>query len=264
MSRRLSNEGSSPLARGLHREVIYTARTAGIIPARAGFTPPPARSSTASTDHPRSRGVYPASVPLHTVGGGSSPLARGLRAAGGGRRGRRRIIPARAGFTRAWGLPASLKDGSSPLARGLPRRDFHDRLLRRIIPARAGFTPWRVKGEERRRDHPRSRGVYRRRPAGQPTCPGSSPLARGLPGRRRWPAPGSGIIPARAGFTCSSPRRRSRRRDHPRSRGVYTLVRWIVGNAAGSSPLARGLRGRPLLRPSGVRIIPARAGFTAQ
>ena len=154
--------------------------------------------------------------------------------------------------------------GSSPLARGLLRGGSRARSAAGIIPARAGFTVGVRLVNRLARDHPRSRGVYRGGGDGPLQVRGSSPLARGLPNVIEKRAADQGIIPARAGFTCSSPRRRSRRRDHPRSRGVYTLVRWIVGNAAGSSPLARGLRGRPLLRPSGVRIIPARAGFTAQ
>ena len=155
-------------------------RSAGIIPARAGFTPRARRHPGGRADHPRSRGVYETTGALPAATGGSSPLARGLRRPES--RGRRRagIIPARAGFTcarppsrgSAWDHPRSrgvyvhcgravrATSGSSPLARGLPppfaRRIAHAG----IIPARAGFTrgppgPGRVEG-----DHPRSRGVY--------------------------------------------------------------------------------------------------------
>ena len=172
---------------------------------------------------------------------GSSPLARGLlprRRAGP--RGRR-IIPARAGFTppmasgRSWRRdhPRSrgvyhthysrslLGPGSSPLARGL---QWHRRLptsTQWIIPARAGFTRPGHSQRDRRADHPRSRGVYSRPDLDVAVPGGSSPLARGL---RRWSRTlinRSGIIPARAGFTCTAPHRRSRGKDHPRSRGVY-------------------------------------------
>ena len=91
---------------------------------------------------------------------------------------------------------------------------------------------------------------------------GSSPLARGLrdPGRRRG---GLGrIIPARAGFTANINVSTWAAADHPRSRGVYLLIRSHARCLSGSSPLARGLpapRAR-LGGPSG--IIPARAGFT--
>ena len=70
-----------------------------IIPARAGFTRPGRRRSRGHPDHPRSRGVYAAE--LRQLGGrrGSSPLARGLRSSCRRAGRRRRIIPARAGFT---------------------------------------------------------------------------------------------------------------------------------------------------------------------
>ena len=70
------------------------------------------------------------------------------------------------------------------------------------------------------------------------------------------------IIPARAGFTSGPAAATWRRRDHPRSRGVYGL--YIIGArpGGGSSPLARGLQDPSSLFPLYIRIIPARAGFT--
>ena len=50
--------GSSPLARGLLCVCLGVGVSAGIIPARAGFTPIPKRTTSPSWDHPRSRGVY--------------------------------------------------------------------------------------------------------------------------------------------------------------------------------------------------------------
>ena len=50
--------------------------------------------------------------------------------------------------------------------------------------------------------------------------------------------------------------------DHPRSRGVYSAQPWSVTPRCGSSPLARGLRGRENSGGRRERIIPARAGFT--
>ena len=92
--------GSSPLARGLRRIEVSSRRGSGIIPARAGFTGAKSGCSSDSPDHPRSRGVYPAGIVGKTVRWGSSPLARGLRARPHPPRRPRRIIPARAGFTR--------------------------------------------------------------------------------------------------------------------------------------------------------------------
>ena len=51
--------------------------------------------------------------------------------------------------------------------------------------------------------------------------------------------------------------------DHPRSRGVYRVIRLLGTLTWGSSPLARGLRPPRLGGVDGDGIIPARAGFTA-
>ena len=53
------------------------------------------------------------------------------------------------------------------------------------------------------------------------------------------------IIPARAGFTTSTSAPLSLPTDHPRSRGVYSHYPPCENSYPGSSPLARGLRGRP-------------------
>ena len=192
------------------------------------------------------------------------------------------IIPARAGFTRermvveeasgdhprsrgVYLVPALTMTGcwgSSPLARGLLSRPEEQVALGGIIPARAGFTPGRSTYRGRRADHPRSRGVYNQRWAKVVTLYGSSPLARGLLSKNAGEIIGTGIIPARAGFTSSAGSCATLRRDHPRSRGVYSRSRSRTARTSGSSPLARGLR-RPHspCRP-GPGIIPARAGFT--
>ena len=91
--------GSSPLARGLLTPGAQEAYAAGIIPARAGFTPSPGARGAGRRDHPRSRGVYPTLRPRPSRTGGSSPLARGLRPGPDRLRRGGRIIPARAGFT---------------------------------------------------------------------------------------------------------------------------------------------------------------------
>ena len=196
--------GSSPLARGLHFCPPVVDSLDGIIPARAGFT-------TSASGPPASAA-------------GSSPLARGLRLPVARRLRQDRIIPARAGFTHEPdGGPVELKDhprsrgvyrisskpvysseGSSPLARGLPHEDLE--AGRRAV------------------DHPRSRGVYSQELSAKVGAFGSSPLARGL--RDLLGALGllDRIIPARAGFTPWRTLASSRRRDHPRSRGVYDDV----------------------------------------
>ena len=133
--------GSSPLARGLRDAEREGPPTERIIPARAGFTTASGRPVPPASDHPRSRGVYPAPAPPTGRLVGSSPLARGLqRLHVEGVRGEG-IIPARAGFTkhrrhrerRVGDHPRSRGvyresmsqgrrgGGSSPLARGLRR-----------------------------------------------------------------------------------------------------------------------------------------------
>ena len=179
-SARSVDRGSSPLARGLLSRVVLQPVPGGIIPARAGFTsaaPPP---RTATSDHPRSRGVYGGGSSAAPGGSGSSPLARGLPTLRPSGRVRSGIIPARAGFTRCrhgprrqpWDHPRSRGVyvalchlvlsglGSSPLARGLLMWSHGYGTSDRIIPARAGFTRRTGRPVLGPSDHPRSRGVY--------------------------------------------------------------------------------------------------------
>ena len=92
--------GSSPLARGLRRVLYGSLHSAGIIPARAGFTRASPTSLTTRPDHPRSRGVYALTFPSLRTWAGSSPLARGLHLVESQEDWDKGIIPARAGFTR--------------------------------------------------------------------------------------------------------------------------------------------------------------------
>ena len=215
--------------------------------------------------------------------GGSSPLARGLRPNHNVTRLTLGIIPARAGFTlssrplrtRAWDHPRSRGVyvllsgrsgsgvGSSPLARGLLLFSLPVWVRIGIIPARAGFTAFEASADGKGTDHPRSRGVYAEQSVVPPCQMGSSPLARGLPDATAATPRTTGIIPARAGFTRTSRCEGRRRRDHPRSRGVYERLPITLVAEWGSSPLARGLRGPVRRVRAGPGIIPARAGFTA-
>ena len=246
------------MRRWQHRHLVVR-----IIPARAGFTLGGVVASTTSADHPRSRRVYSTVKSGRMTIEGSSPLARGLPRACEPSDPRRRIIPARAGFTtglRAIGPTTSDHPrsrgvyrrcscfarggvGSSPLARGLHGARGRPRGPPGIIPARTGFTESGAADGDTAGDHPRSRGVYLR------------PLIHRQEQVR--------IIPARAGFTDAERGLSVRRWDHPRSRGVYMAGERVDIDARGSSPLARGLPRLAVLlqRPAG--IIPARAGFTA-
>ena len=71
------------------------------------------------------------------------------------------------------------------------------------------------------------------------------------------------IIPARAGFTSQEAPTCHSIADHPRSRGVYENLPLLMKWKLGSSPLARGLHKLGLTIAAVHRIIPARAGFTA-
>ena len=155
-----------------------------------------------------------------------------------------------------------MSDGSSPLARGL-QVEHQGRVLNDgIIPARAGFTERSSTHTPAEPDHPRSRGVYDWASDRVVPGKGSSPLARGLLMIAPISSAFCRIIPARAGFTRCHGNSRPSIRDHPRSRGVYTLGCVVTIIGCGSSPLARGLPG--LTGPVGIviGIIPARAGFT--
>ena len=215
----------------------------GIIPARAGFTVTEAMSWMADS--------------------GSSPLARGLRASPTAGRSSWGIIPARAGFTWWSGYYEKTDEGSSPLARGLLPEPEEGVILIGIIPARAGFTLGGRQSHPRNQDHPRSRGVYGPIIGTARPAMGSSPLARGLQVGPALCWAGTRIIPARAGFTTPGHNREGDRRDHPRSRGVYSKSFLASTSPSGSSPLARGLHHGRIPRRSAGRIIPARAGFTA-
>ena len=114
----------------------------------------------------------------------------------------------------------------------------------------------------RRPDHPRSRGVYQGEIKDVLYLEGSSPLARGLRRQNIHNRRPDRIIPARAGFTDLLVRGRLELRDHPRSRGVYSLNGLYTVAPTGSSPLARGLPRKKISAFRKSRIIPARAGFT--
>ena len=216
-------------------------------------------------------------------GGGSSPLARGLRRRRIARSASRRDHPRSRGVYARDSTSRSRCRGSSPLARGLPRgfiwmsstcwdhprsRGVYYLVVAGsaprvgIIPARAGFTTANQISHVRVKDHPRSRGVYTGT-AGDDAClGGSSPLARGLRLDLHLRVRVVRIIPARAGFTCREDSLELLDRDHPRSRGVYARADAASTAASGSSPLARGLRVRGRTQRYWDRIIPARAGFT--
>ena len=275
--------GSSPLARGTQANGAGPGRGQRFIPARAGNTPLVWSEISTSTVHPRSRGEHSSGDAGAALRLGSSPLARGTRRLALRRRPARRFIPARAGNTR-W-VPATRspspvhprsrgehdgttladfrRDGSSPLARGTHRDVDLDGLDGRFIPARAGNTAISIRAAVVSPVHPRSRGEHSSAVIVWPTTAGSSPLARGTPRPRRRAAPERRFIPARAGNTSSPAPATSRPPVHPRSRGEHHAQLPFAEQIDGSSPLARGTRGKRAAPRKVGRFIPARAGNTS-
>ena len=91
---------------------------------------------------------------------------------------------------------------------------------------------------------------------------GSSPLARGTQSSPASPVAAGGLIPARAGNTHSVYRAGGNAGAHPRSRGEH-LSRFLMRlRISGSSPLARGTRGKIKHAVAWAGLIPARAGNT--
>ena len=110
--------------------------------------------------------------------------------------------------------------------------------------------------------HPRSRGDHRFLHSRTSTPGGSSPLARGPHSRTDSRLYGRGLIPARAGTTCSSRSTYQSPGAHPRSRGDHWYAVGDSFEAAGSSPLARGPQIFVTWPDNVDGLIPARAGTT--
>ena len=133
----------------------------------------------------------------------------------------------------------------------------------RIIPAYAGSTALDFQAGLTWRDHPRIRGEHWPPPAGRSGCGGSSPHTRGARLRRRQSSDRSGIIPAYAGSTGSSPPAAARRSDHPRIRGEHQSAMMTYLTLSGSSPHTRGAQLCAVIVGTSNGIIPAYAGSTA-
>ena len=114
--------GSSPLARGTQFPAESYPRGFRLIPARAGNTPSSLRRSGPCAAHPRSRGEHRSVKAIASILYGSSPLARGTLRQRSRRRITQRLIPARAGNTRALADTSGSISAHSPLARGTHNR----------------------------------------------------------------------------------------------------------------------------------------------
>ena len=111
--------------------------------------------------------------------------------------------------------------------------------------------------------HPRSRGEHLRRSSALPSSVGSSPLARGTLCGDVCKVRQLRLIPARAGNTPAPTEPPQPSSAHPRSRGEHLYCIYRPGGNSGSSPLARGTH-LVFTPPKSIsRLIPARAGNTA-
>ena len=228
------------------------------------------------------RGVHAVPSISATTRLGSSPHARGPHYNVEISADNTRIIPACAGSTerihrygigledhpRMRGVHATNKEillqaeGSSPHARGPQMSRQKDKLHVRIIPACAGSTITMRDPHTNEEDHPRMRGVHHFSLLLNHAVLGSSPHARGpLPFFFQFRR-GPGIIPACAGSTGGQDGEKQRYRDHPRMRGVHSLVYRLAYSSIGSSPHARGPPHKGVRVIAFKGIIPACAGST--
>ena len=236
----MATVGSSPRARGTPSPHLPSDERRRFIPACAGNAVHRRPRRAPPAVHPRVRGERTKPIVAVANALGSSPRARGTRAAARAHGARRRFIPACAGNAR----------------RSLPDWLRADR----FIPACAGNAALRPARRPRPSVHPRVRGERLSGPAYQAALDGSSPRARGTPlGRRRQP-PQVRFIPACAGNAASAAASSGRRPVHPRVRGERAALGYRVAAGLGSSPRARGTPdGERPDAPRG-RFIPACAG----
>ena len=232
----------------------------GIIPAYAGSTLAPLKSSRNGTDHPRIRGEHVIVTSTWPLTGGSSPHTRGAQVPEPLLQCGARIIPAYAGSTHMtapacwspWDHPRirgehPLVDGirqalpgSSPHTRGAPGRADESYLGHGIIPAYAGSTDNILFQVLEKADHPRIRGEHLCRWMAPTRSDGSSPHTRGAPQARLRRRFRTRIIPAYAGSTRLSEMGAVGSMDHPRIRGEHRVPIAEGGRCEGSSPHTRG------------------------
>ena len=213
--------GSSPRVRGKHLTIIPKRGTPGLIPARAGKTPPWQQCEGRTWAHPRACGENPGNEEHRTRIRGSSPRVRGKLVHTSSCKSNSGLIPARAGKTletrtelrkprahpracgenRAFSSRLMRETGSSPRVRGKPTNLIRAGDLIGLIPARAGKTRRSNSGLRMHRAHPRACGENSYHPLNISEKVGSSPRVRGKLQVFTTSLPHGGLIPARAGKT---------------------------------------------------------------
>ena len=175
-----ASAGSSPHARGTRDRDTSWGRLARFIPACAGNTPGPQSAAHQASVHPRMRGEHIDHGVDDRLVDGSSPHARGTRAAGWQRTHLHRFIPACAGNTPGrlagqtpWSVhprmrgehspnmaPYAMPAGSSPHARGTRSRHGGPCSRRTVHPRMRGEHVSRSARTPSRTVHPRMRGEH--------------------------------------------------------------------------------------------------------
>ena len=156
----------------------------------------------------------------------------------------------------------SIANGSSPRGRGTHSGIFHQPCVARFIPAWAGNTPRVYHASARSAVHPRVGGEHKIANDAISLRTGSSPRGRGTRVQCQRSHARVRFIPAWAGNTRRTRRRRLHRAVHPRVGGEHT--RGLNGTRlqVGSSPRGRGTRLPFLICIVIDRFIPAWAGNT--
>ena len=213
---------------------------------------------------------------------GSSPRGRGKRSLAGDLDERVRLIPARAGKTRARRpqrvVPTAHPrvggenveaarayynpGGSSPRGRGklILSTDRESKLG--LIPAWAGKTTLDDLAARGVQAHPRVGGENSACRGSARAVEGSSPRGRGKPHAEGLPVSATGLIPARAGKTYGSHTLTVPSWAHPRVGGENELMAFATSSFVGSSPRGRGKPAKIFPAHHLLRLIPARAGKT--
>ncbi len=209
----------SPHARGWSPRVVLDAVQFELLPARAGMVPRKGRPDATRTAAPRTRGDGPATGRYHSSSTACSPHARGWSLRHRVPRGRRRLLPARAGMVPPRCLIGEDR-GPAPRTRGDgPNADAPGKLRVRCSPHARGWSPGS------------------RRSTNPPSC---SPHARGW-SRQVGPAERPGrLLPARAGMVPSRPQAWPTGSAAPRSPGDGPSVQGQIDKEADCSSYARG------------------------
>ena len=275
--------GSPPQVRGkpFYPQSIRTGK--GITPAGAGKTEIRPVDFFVKSDHPRRCGENSFEGASLQSASGSPPQVRGKRcgAASGVRRDR--ITPAGAGKTldsiafrqlkrdhprRCGENDASWIDdekiqGSPPQVRGKPFGGNYKKIRARITPAGAGKTTRHRRSHRRSRDHPRRCGENMMSSARPMSNLGSPPQVRGKQTLLGSSTSETGITPAGAGKTRTSPNLYGSTEDHPRRCGENFRGFFRVSAERGSPPQVRGKLTQSSMSILHTGITPAGAGKTS-